>query len=72
LSGLLSVRAKQGAVADPRGATGCQPEANWAAAGRAVPNRPDNRMPALCSLTGVEPQLLFWVLWTPHFFAEPS
>jgi len=27
---------------------------------------------ALCSLNGVEPQWLFWVLWTPHFFAEPS
>ena len=32
-------------MADPRGSTGRQPEANWAAAGRAVPNRPDNRMP---------------------------
>ena len=26
---------------------------------------------ALCSLNGVEPQWLFWVLWTPHFFARP-
>jgi len=23
---------------------------------------------ALCSFSGVEPQWLFWVLWTPHFF----
>ena len=23
---------------------------------------------ALCSLSEVEPQWLFWVLWTPHFF----
>jgi len=27
---------------------------------------------ALCSLSGVEPQWLFWVLWTPHLFAKPS
>ena len=45
LSCLLGVHTKQGAVADAREATGRQPEANWAAAGRAVPNRPDSRMP---------------------------
>jgi len=28
--------------------------------------------PALCSVSGVEPQWLFWVLWTLHFLAEPS
>ena len=32
----------------------------------------DGPMSALCSLSEVKPQWLFWVLWILHFFAEPS